>query len=151
MATAALLAAKPFTSIANSLSPVTGYRINNNSLVLAHTGNTDNKGETPYLQYIKTLKNSSANLLLYTQVIPHRFIQIIMFMMPPFMQVKDVPCRRMITRSFIKVILKQVSLRPIINPQQPTVSMHLPYILKKKKTATWWYAFLSWGISQKQV
>ncbi len=64
MATAALLAAKPFTSIANSLSPVTGYRINNNSLVLAHTGNTDNKGETPYLQYIKTLKNSSANLLL---------------------------------------------------------------------------------------
>lgn len=61
MATAALLTAKPFTSIANSLSPITGYRINNN-LVLAHTGNKMSGSQT--LQHIAKLKNDSSNLIM---------------------------------------------------------------------------------------
>lgn len=64
MATAALLTAKPFTSIANTLSPVTGFGINNNSLVLAHTGNTINTSENKTLQQIANLKKSSANLIM---------------------------------------------------------------------------------------
>ena len=64
MATAALLTAKPFTTIANSLSPVTGYCINNNKLVLAHTGNAIATGENKTLQHITKLKNNNANLLM---------------------------------------------------------------------------------------
>jgi 2',3'-cyclic-nucleotide 2'-phosphodiesterase (5'-nucleotidase family) len=64
MATAALLTAKPFTSIANSLSPVTGFSINNNSLVLAHTGNAIHAGTGQVLQHIAKLKNSGANLIM---------------------------------------------------------------------------------------
>ena len=64
MATAALLTAKPFTTIANSLSPVTGFRINNNSLVLAHTGNAMDAVENETLQHITKLKNSSPNLIM---------------------------------------------------------------------------------------
>lgn len=64
MATAALLTAKPFTSIANSLSPVTGFRINNNSLVLAHTGNAILSGTGPALQQITNLKKIGANLIM---------------------------------------------------------------------------------------
>ena len=64
MATAALLTAQPFTSIANSLSPVTGYCINNNKLVLAHTGNAIATGENKTLQHITKLKNNNANLLM---------------------------------------------------------------------------------------
>jgi len=61
MATAALLTAKPFTAVANSLSPLTGYRINNNNLVLAHTGNA---GGSQTLQHITKLKNSGGNLIM---------------------------------------------------------------------------------------
>jgi 2',3'-cyclic-nucleotide 2'-phosphodiesterase (5'-nucleotidase family) len=64
MATAALLTAKPFTTIANSLSPVTGFSINNNSLVLAHTGNAIHAGTGHTLQQITQLKNSAANLMM---------------------------------------------------------------------------------------
>lgn len=64
MAATALLAAKPFTSIANSISPVTGYRINNKNLVLAHTGNTTGTGASQTLQHITKLKNNNANLLM---------------------------------------------------------------------------------------
>ena len=64
MATAALLTAKPFTTLANSLSPVTGFRINNNSLVLAHTGNAMGAVENETLQHITKLKNGSANLIM---------------------------------------------------------------------------------------
>jgi hypothetical protein len=64
MATAALLTAKPFTTIANSISPVTGFRINNNSLVLAHTGNTTVSAANEALQHITRLKNSNANLIM---------------------------------------------------------------------------------------
>jgi hypothetical protein len=62
MAATALLTAKPFTSIANSLSPVTGFSINNNSLVLAHTGNAP-AGSAGSLEQIKKLK-SSGNLIM---------------------------------------------------------------------------------------
>lgn len=62
MATAALLTARPFAAIANGLSPVTGFSINNNSLVLAHTGNAAAGNQT--LQQIAKLKNSNANLLM---------------------------------------------------------------------------------------
>lgn len=62
MATAAILTAKPFKSIANSLSPVIGYRIHN-SLVLAHTGNSITGGNQT-LQHIAKLKNGNANLLM---------------------------------------------------------------------------------------
>lgn len=64
MATAALLTAKPFTSIANGLSPVTGYRINTNNLVLAHTGNITSASGNQTLQQIAKLKNSSSNLIM---------------------------------------------------------------------------------------
>jgi hypothetical protein len=64
MAATALLTAKPFTSIANSLSPVTGFSINNNSLVLAHTGNAFSAASSQTLQHIAKLKNSSTNLLM---------------------------------------------------------------------------------------
>jgi len=62
MAATALLATKPFTSLANSLSPVTGLRINNNSLVLAHTGCS--LGNTQPLEQIAKLKNNYANLIM---------------------------------------------------------------------------------------
>jgi hypothetical protein len=64
MATAALLTVKPFTTIANSLSPVTGIRINSNSLVLAHTGNAIHTNSSQALEHIAKLKNSSANLIM---------------------------------------------------------------------------------------
>lgn len=63
LAATALLAAKPFTSLANSISPVTGYRINNYNLVLAHTGNaTAGAGNTP--GQIAKLKSDHPNLLM---------------------------------------------------------------------------------------
>ena len=64
MATAALLAAKPFTSVANSISPLTGFCVNNNNIVLAHTGNTIVTGENKAMQYITKLKKNHANLLM---------------------------------------------------------------------------------------
>lgn len=64
IAATALLAAKPFTSIANSLSPVTGFRINNNSLVLAQTGKAMASAGNQVLQHISKLKNSGANLIM---------------------------------------------------------------------------------------
>jgi len=63
LAATALLTAKPLTTIANSISPITGFRFNNNSLTLAHTGNAVvSAGET--LEYINKLKNKHANLIM---------------------------------------------------------------------------------------
>lgn len=64
MAATALLASKPFTSVANSISPVTGFSINNNQLVLAHTGNLAGHTDNKTLQQISQLKSNTANLLL---------------------------------------------------------------------------------------
>lgn len=62
MATAAVFTAKPFTTLANSLSPLTGYRINHNNLVLAHTGNQITGGQA--LQHITKLKKNNDNLIM---------------------------------------------------------------------------------------
>jgi 5'-nucleotidase len=62
MAATALLTARPFTTLANSLSPVTGFSVNNNILVLAHTGNATGFGSS--LQQIHNLKSSNANLIM---------------------------------------------------------------------------------------
>ena len=64
MAATALLTAKPFTTIANSISPVTGFRINNNSLVLAHTSDAMGSAKNETLQHIANLKNNNANLIM---------------------------------------------------------------------------------------
>ena len=64
LAATALLTAKPFTSIANSLSPVTGYSINNNHLVLAHTGNAVHTGSNQAMQHITKLRNNNPNLIM---------------------------------------------------------------------------------------
>lgn len=62
MATAAVLATRPFTAVANSLSPLTGFQINHNNLVLAHTGNKiSGSGAQPHLT---KLKNKNYNLIL---------------------------------------------------------------------------------------
>ena len=62
MVTAALVAAKPFTSIANRISPVTGFRVSTNNLVLAHTGDLASVDQT--LQHIQKLKNADGNLIM---------------------------------------------------------------------------------------
>ncbi|MBL7703169.1 MAG: hypothetical protein JNM14_13030 [Ferruginibacter sp.] len=62
IATAALLASKPFTAVANKLSPVTGYSFNNNNIVLAHTGSSIGAGNT--LQHISKLKAAADNLIM---------------------------------------------------------------------------------------
>jgi hypothetical protein len=64
MAATALLTVKPFTSIANSISPITGVRINNNSLVLAHTGNSMGAASGNIIRQISNLKNSHSNLIM---------------------------------------------------------------------------------------
>ena len=64
MAATAMLAMKPFTSIANSLSPVTGLLVNSNSLVLAHTGNSPGNSSTESLHHIAKLKSNYSNLLM---------------------------------------------------------------------------------------
>lgn len=64
LAATAILTAKPFTSLANNLSSVTGYSINNKRLVLAHTGNTLHNGCNQALKDIKTLRNSNQNLIM---------------------------------------------------------------------------------------
>lgn len=64
MATAALLATKPFTVVANKLSPVTGFRFSNNSLVLAHTGNKIG-GSTTFHQISKLKCNSNHLIMLH--------------------------------------------------------------------------------------
>jgi len=62
MATAALLASKPFTAVANSISPLTGFSVNNNKLVLAHTGNKISVPDA--LSHITKLKNKNGNLIM---------------------------------------------------------------------------------------
>lgn len=64
MAATALLTAKPITTIANSISPLTGVRISNNSLVVAHTGNSLSNTVDNTIQHINKLKHSQANLIM---------------------------------------------------------------------------------------
>ncbi len=64
MATAALLTAKPFTTLANTLAPVTGFSINNNKIVLLHTGNFNPANKYLAVEQIKQLKKNTGNLVL---------------------------------------------------------------------------------------
>jgi hypothetical protein len=64
MATAALLTAKPFTTLANALAPVTGFSINSNTIILLHTGNYNPGSQYQSVQQITQLKKSTGNLVL---------------------------------------------------------------------------------------
>lgn len=64
MAATALLAAKPFNSVAAGLGSITGFRFNNNSLTLVHTGNTIASGNSPAMERIDKLRNSNRHLVL---------------------------------------------------------------------------------------
>ena len=64
MASVALLTAKPFTTLANTLAPVTGFSINSNKIVLLHTGNYNPGNQHLAIQQINRLKKDTANLVL---------------------------------------------------------------------------------------
>jgi hypothetical protein len=64
MATAALLTAKPFTTLANTLAPVTGFSINSNKVILLHTGSYNPGNQYLAVQQITQLKKSTGNLVL---------------------------------------------------------------------------------------
>ena len=64
MATTALLTAKPFKTIAHTLSPVTGFCINDHKIVLVHTGNYSSNNKAQTAQQIIALKDKTQNLVL---------------------------------------------------------------------------------------
>lgn len=63
MATTALVAFKPFKTIANTLSPLTGFSINENKLVFLFTGNYQSESVYNIPQLITSFKNNTGNLL----------------------------------------------------------------------------------------
>ena len=63
MAATALLAVKPFETLAHSMAPVTGYSANN-KVVLLHTGNNNNKADRLAVQQVTDLKKNTGNVLL---------------------------------------------------------------------------------------
>jgi 2',3'-cyclic-nucleotide 2'-phosphodiesterase (5'-nucleotidase family) len=64
MATTAFFTAKPFKTLANSLSPITGYSINDNKVVLVHTGYAKSANQQQTINHIASLKRNTANLIL---------------------------------------------------------------------------------------
>ncbi len=64
LATTALLTAKPFKTLANALAPITGYAINDNTIVLVHTGAYNNNATQQTIQQITDLKRNTGNLVL---------------------------------------------------------------------------------------
>jgi hypothetical protein len=64
MASVALLTAKPFTALANTLAPVTGFSINSNKIILLHTGNYNPGNQYLAVQQITQLKKSTGNMVL---------------------------------------------------------------------------------------
>jgi hypothetical protein len=64
MAATALLASKPFTSFANTVSPVSGFSINDNQVVLVHAGYYHSTDQHQAIQHIAELKSNTGNLLL---------------------------------------------------------------------------------------
>ena len=64
MASTALLTAKPFTSLANRFSPLTGFSINEHQLTLVHTGVQHNSGNNQAIRQIADLKKQTGNLVL---------------------------------------------------------------------------------------
>ena len=64
MATTAVLALKPFTSIARAASTFTGLGDSNSQLVFLHTANMNHSGDYQVINYIKEIKNKNANAIL---------------------------------------------------------------------------------------
>ena len=64
MATTAFFTAKPFKTLANTLSPITGYTINDNKVVLVHTGDNRSNDQQQTINDIASLKRNIANLVL---------------------------------------------------------------------------------------
>ena len=64
MASTALLIAKPFTTFANAVAPVTGFTINDNKLVFVHTGNYKGTNQQQTMKHIARLKSNTGNLVL---------------------------------------------------------------------------------------
>ena len=64
MASVALLTAKPFTTLANTLAPVTGFSVNSNKIVLLHTGNYNPGNQSLAVQQISRIKKNTGNLVL---------------------------------------------------------------------------------------
>jgi hypothetical protein len=64
MATTAMLVARPFETLANTLSPVTGFTVNSNKIVLAHTGNNFGANLHVTLNHIAELKSNTNNLVM---------------------------------------------------------------------------------------
>jgi hypothetical protein len=64
MATTALLTAKPLKTLATALGPVTGFTINDNKVVLVHTGNYNVIDKMQTVQHIAELKKTTGNVVL---------------------------------------------------------------------------------------
>ena len=62
-ATTALFVAKPFKTIANAVSPITGFSVNDDKVTIVHTGNYATANQAQTLKHIKDLKNNTGNLL----------------------------------------------------------------------------------------
>ena len=63
MATTAFIAANPFKTLANSISPLTGFTVNDNKLVFVHTGDHEHDREVTNGQ-VSFLKKNTGNLML---------------------------------------------------------------------------------------
>lgn len=64
MATTALLIAKPFETLAKAMAPVSGFTINNDKVIFAHTGNHLGNNPDITLEYVSALKRKTNNLVL---------------------------------------------------------------------------------------
>jgi len=64
LASTALLIAKPFESLANATAPITGFTLNNNKVVLAHTCSANNAVNELSVKQLTQLKRNTGNVLL---------------------------------------------------------------------------------------
>lgn len=64
LATTAMLALKPLTTIARFTSPFTGYGGSYDKLVFLHTANLNPNSDNRVIQYIKAIKKKNANAIL---------------------------------------------------------------------------------------
>lgn len=64
MATSAVLIAKPFQAIAETVAPLTGLSANNNKITFLHTVNLDTNSSQQLVNKLCTLKNNNSNLIM---------------------------------------------------------------------------------------
>lgn len=64
MATTALIASKPFKTIAGVCSPITGYGTNDNRVIFLHTSDLHNANYHQLISHIAELKRSAGNVVL---------------------------------------------------------------------------------------